>query len=67
LIEDGESGFLVHPKDHTLYAERILEILNNDSRCIEIGEAAIKRVRIKFDIRETVRQNIDFYKSLIGK
>ncbi|WP_395043418.1 glycosyltransferase family 4 protein [Flavobacterium sp.] len=67
LIIDGESGYLVHPKDHQKFADRILDIFSNNDLCSQIGEKARKRVEEVFDIDKIVNQNIDFYKSIIEK
>lgn len=67
LIVDGESGFLVHPQDHTLYADRILELLVDTNLCLTMGENARKRMEAVFDIEKIAEQNILFYQSIIGK
>ncbi|MBA0884739.1 glycosyltransferase family 4 protein [Flavobacterium undicola] len=65
LILDGESGFLVHPANHDLYAERILQLLQNNALCQRIGEQARTRVEEKFDSSNLVKKNIEFYQKLI--
>jgi glycosyltransferase involved in cell wall biosynthesis len=67
LIADGENGFLVHPKDHSLYADRILELLADTNLCLTMGANARKRVEAVFDIEKIVQQNILFYQSIIGQ
>lgn len=62
LIVDGESGFLVHPKNHELFASKIVEILENDTLQLKIGINAKKRVEDYFDIEKVVHENIKFYK-----
>lgn len=62
LIIDRESGFLVHPENHDIYSERIVQLLENKDLALEIGSNARKRVEQIFDIQKTVLQNIDFYK-----
>ncbi len=66
LIEDGISGFLVYPKDHDLYAERIITLLNDPKLCREMGKNAHQRVEEKFDIQKVVQENIRFYQSLLN-
>lgn len=66
VIEDGVEGFLVHPKDHEQYAERILELLENTELQQEFGIAARKKVVDKFSIQVVARQSLSFYKSLMG-
>ncbi|OMQ09884.1 glycosyltransferase family 4 protein [[Flexibacter] sp. ATCC 35103] len=67
LIIDGESGYLVHPNDHDLYAERISELLQDESLCLKIGTQARKRVEAKFDINKLADENIEFYQKIINQ
>ncbi len=67
LLVDGESGFLVHPHDHALFASRIVDLLQNEALCTDLGSAARRRVEQLFDINKTVRQNIDFYEKVLRK
>jgi len=67
LIIDEESGFLVHPANHDLYAERIVQLLKDDSFCSKIGTQALKRVEDKFDINKLVLDNIKFYEEIINQ
>jgi len=67
LILDQESGFLVHPENHDLYAERIVELLTDDSFCSKIGNQAKNRVEDKFDINKVVVENIEFYKKILNQ
>lgn len=65
LIVDGESGYLVYPSNHDLYANKIIELLQNDNLCQQIAQQARVRVATKFDIKILVKENIDFYQQLI--
>lgn len=62
LLVDGESGFLVHPASHELYASKITMLLKDKKLVETIGENAKKRVETYFDIEKVAQQNIDFYK-----
>ena len=65
LIVDGESGFLVHPKNHQEYAAKITSILKDNVLAKKLGENARERVEKKFEITKIAAENIAFYKSLI--
>lgn len=65
VIEDGISGFLAHPKDHELFANRILEFLEDQQLCQRMGSEARKRVELKFDSRVVMQQNIAFYNKIL--
>ncbi|KUJ63763.1 glycoside hydrolase [Flavobacteriaceae bacterium CRH] len=66
MIDDGENGFLVDPKDHTLYAQRIIQFLDDATLCLKAGKSAREKVEKCFDIEVLAKKNIQFYKSLIS-
>ncbi|RKT00022.1 glycosyltransferase family 4 protein [Flavobacterium sp. 123] len=65
LIIDGESGFLVYPKNHIEYAAKINAILEDNLLAKQLGENARKRVENLFDIEKISRENLRFYETLI--
>lgn len=65
LIIDGESGFLVHPKNHVDYAAKINSILADNQLAKQMGKNARKRVESLFDVEKIADKNILFYKTLI--
>lgn len=66
LIVDGENGFLVHPANHSEFANRIIEVLQDNNFALEIGKKARIHVEEKFDINKLVKENIDFYLKIIN-
>lgn len=66
VMIDGETGFTVDPKDHQLYAEKILQLINDPALAENMGKTARKQVKIKFDSGIVVKQNISFYNKLLG-
>lgn len=67
LIDEGVNGFLVHPSEHNEYASRIIDLLNDIPKCIDIGKAARKKVENEFNMHLQVKKNVGFYKQLIQK
>ena len=65
MIMDGESGFLVSPNNHNLFASRIIQLLDDSNLRIKMGENARNRVKNLYDTDKVAKDNIDFYKSLI--
>jgi glycosyltransferase involved in cell wall biosynthesis len=61
IIEDGVEGFLVHPRDHQKYAQRILEVLENQKMQQEFGTAAREKVLLTFSTTIVAQQSILFY------
>jgi starch synthase len=65
MIENGIEGFLVHPTHHEQYAERILELLDDEKKRKQFGEMARKKVKTKFNHELVAKQSIEFYKILL--
>ncbi len=65
LLVDGKSGFLVHPTDIDTYANRILQLFDDNELSKKVGQEARCQVERKFDILKNADINIDYYKSLI--
>ncbi|MHB1105139.1 MAG: glycosyltransferase family 4 protein [Lutibacter sp.] len=65
IIEDGEEGFLVNPKDHEIYANKIVTLLENPELQKQFGLAAKKKVAKKFSMEVVAKQSLVFYENLI--
>lgn len=64
VIEDNVNGFLVHPKKHNLFADRILELLDNQKLRNQFGIEARKTVEQKFSIEVVAKQSAEFYQKI---
>lgn len=67
LMEDGKSGFLVHPSEHGVFADKIVHILKDASFTTTMGVKAREYVAKHFDINDKVTENINYYQQLIKK
>jgi glycosyltransferase involved in cell wall biosynthesis len=54
IIEDGISGSLVPSKDATAMAAAIVELLSNSEKAHQMGQAARRRVELKFTLQRQV-------------
>ena len=50
IVEDGASGYLVHPADHVMLAERLAELLAHPDRWKAMGEWGREHVAANFDL-----------------
>ena len=66
MIEDSKEGFLVHPKNHEEFANRILELINDKVQQEKFGKAARRKVKEKFDYIHVAKLSIEFYKKILG-
>jgi glycosyltransferase involved in cell wall biosynthesis len=67
IIEDSVEGFLVHPKNHNLFADRILELLANQKLRNQFGIEARRKVEQKFGIEIVAKQSVDYYQKVNKK
>ncbi len=67
LIDDGVNGYLVHPTNVDVYAEKIVKLINDKTLCSTIGQAARLKTETTFDILKQADKNIVFYKDVISK
>lgn len=61
VIDDGENGYLVHPKDHQTYAQRILQLLEDEQLQHSFGEKAREKVKTTFSTEVVARESVGFY------
>jgi glycosyltransferase involved in cell wall biosynthesis len=65
VMIDGETGYTVDPKNQALYAEKILELLNDPSLTHNMGKAARKKILEMFSTEVVVEQNLKFYEAVV--
>lgn len=65
IIEDGLDGFLVSPKEHITYAQRINNLLANEALRCQMGQNAREKVIKKFSKEVIAQKNADFYQRIL--
>ena len=65
VIDDGVNGFMVHPTNHTLYAEKIIQLLEDHPLRVSFGEAARKKVEQTFEMEIVAKKSINFYRKFV--
>jgi len=65
VIDSGEEGILVHPKDHEAYASAILDLLENESRNTIFGKNAAKKVQAVFANTLIAEKSVAFYQKFL--
>jgi glycosyltransferase involved in cell wall biosynthesis len=66
VIVDGETGYLVAPRDHRAMAERIVFLLTHPSARAQMGEAAQRRAADCFTVERMVAETAAVYERLAG-
>lgn len=67
IVENGVSGFVVHPTNHQEYADKILQLLSDTSLRENMEINAKERIATHFEINIIANQNLNFYRKIIGK
>lgn len=67
VMIDPETGFTVNPKNHELYAKKIVQLLENKELASKMAKAARKRVVRKFSTEVVAKKNIQFYQKIINQ
>ena len=63
---DGETGFLVPPKDPQALAEKLAALLENSDLRRRLGQAGVRRANASFTWAKIVRTMADLYNQTIG-
>lgn len=64
VIDEGETGFLVDPEDYDGWADRIVDLLEDDSRRAEMGVAARAEAE-RHGWRAATEKLVDYYEMAI--
>jgi glycosyltransferase involved in cell wall biosynthesis len=63
---DGETGYLVPPRDHAAMAARIATLLKDAALRTWMGKAGLARARAKFTVERMVEETAAVYARLDG-
>ena len=66
IMEDHVTGYMINPRNHELFADRILTLIGNREKAMYMGRSASKRIEQYFSNEVIVQKNIQLYKTLIG-
>ena len=67
VVTDGETGFLVRPRDGKAIAEKILFLFQNEKVRSEMGAAALCRIQNDFTAERMVKLYEEFYEDLLTR
>ena len=61
VVEDGENGLLVPPRDHAAMAQAIVRLLKDEALRRQMGNAGFSRVRSRFTVERMVAETAAVY------
>ncbi|MEA3272281.1 MAG: glycosyltransferase [Patescibacteria group bacterium] len=65
LVQDGENGFLVKPKDAENLAEKIQTVLSNPDLARQMGECGRRIIEEKYSLKKVGEKLKEFYSTVI--
>ncbi|MFH1575604.1 MAG: glycosyltransferase family 4 protein, partial [Candidatus Nealsonbacteria bacterium] len=65
IVKDGVTGFIVNPMDTELMAQKIIDLLKNQEKAKQFGEAGCERVKKYFNLNTCISQNLAWYQKYI--
>ena len=66
IVQSGETGLLVPPKDATRLGEAIVYMHSNKDEAIAMAQAGERKVREMFDIVHLARKQAELYQRLLA-
>ena len=66
VVEDGENGLLVPPRDHGAMAQAIVRLLKDEAVRRRMGDAGFSRVRSRFTVERMVAETAAVYARVAG-
>ena len=67
VVIDGQTGYLVPPKDDHSLADRIVKLLRDPGLRIRMGAEGRRRVERHFQIRDVANRYLDLYRGVIPR
>ncbi|RDV83408.1 glycosyltransferase family 4 protein [Ammonifex thiophilus] len=61
IVLDGETGFVVPPRDPEALADKLIFLLQHPEKAQELGEKALKRFKEKFSLEEMLKAMTNYY------
>jgi len=62
IVIDGETGYIVNPNNIYLFAEKISDLLKNESKAQAMGRRGRERVEKNFTLKQQVEKYRDLYR-----
>lgn len=64
LMLDGQTGFMVNPKNTDDFTLKVLALLNNETEANVMATTARNRIINEFDMKQSLVKNIEIYESI---
>jgi glycosyltransferase involved in cell wall biosynthesis len=61
VVENGVNGYLVPPKEHTMLAQRIVELCSNKELREKMGAAGREKAENEFSVSDVIEKTFVIY------
>ena len=66
VVVDGETGFIIDPRNVKLMSDRLQELLTDEAKATAMGEAGYRRVMEQFTVERQAEKTLSLYESLLA-
>ena len=67
IMVDGETGHIISPGDTKMYADRLLELCEDEKKRAKMSQNGWKFVEDKFQYKTLIRNMDSYYRELLNK
>jgi len=67
IIENGENGLLVKPKDHSALAEKLIWLIENEQVRKKMGIRNIEKIQMNYDLKIVAKIFDESYQKIVSK
>jgi len=62
IVEDNKTGYIINPYNTRLFADKIIDLLQNPQKANQFGQAGYQRVRKYFSLNSQVEKIVEYYR-----
>jgi len=66
IVQDGQTGLLIPPKDPPALAQAVVQLLTNPEQRAQMGAAGYARLVQEFSVAQMVERTAALYQSLLS-
>ena len=66
VVVDGQTGYLVPPRDVPSFVDRVVKLLHNPDLRSKLGQESLRRIKQKFQMQDTANRYLEVYSGLLG-
>lgn len=66
-VEEGRNGYKVEARNPEALSKRILELVEDDEKCMRMGMESRRIAEERYDIRDVIKVHLDIYRKILSR